>query len=274
MKQHSLKSVLPALTALLVVVACQKDPIENPNTLPPQQEFPNPLPANALAKKLVWSENDHQTFTYNPKGQVARLTSQWQYVEGDPTKIRVITYDFQYDAQDRPVQVNTTGGFSVKYYYNGDLVEKTEELYPGGAVAKEVAYVYDNGRLIRENWRVSGLPGEPDNFYRHVFSYDAKGNLNKITTYERMANLQYKLLQISEYGDFDDKINPTSWMLRYPFLPQARYQYNNPRREVLRSPGGVAETTVHAYKYDDQGRPYAKRTMTPSGGELSMAYQY
>ncbi len=273
MKQDSFKSVLLALTVLLTLVACQKDPVENPNPLPPQQQLPNPLPASALVKKLVWSEIDHQTFTYNEKGQVLQLTSQWQYVEGDPTKIRTITYDFQYDAQDRPVQVNSTGGFTSKYYYKGNRIDRTEELYPGGAVAKEVTYVYDNDRVAQENWRVSNLPGEPDNFYRYVFSYDAKGNLNKVATYERMANLQYKLLQTIEYSDFDDKINPTSWMLRSPFLPQMQFQYNNPRKEVLWSPGGQAETTTCKYKYNPQGLPATKITTTSSGGVVT-GYQY
>lgn len=279
MRQPSFKSALLALI-VLSVVACKKDPIgePNPNPLPPQQQLPNPLPASALVSQIKWSETDHETFIYNTKGQVSQLRSQWQYVEGDPTKIRTIVYDFQYDAQDKPVQVNTTGGFPAKYFYHGDLIHTTKELYPGGAVAREVTYIYADNRIAQEIWRVSNLPWEPVTLYKHEFGYDSKGNLAEIETYEQVTDsisgqLQYKLLETKEYSDFDDKINPTSWMLRYPYLPQVRWQFNNPRREVRRPAGGEIEVATHEYEYNAEGLPSVKRTTRPSG-VLITSYAY
>jgi len=92
MKQISIRQVLLAAVVLLSVAACDKDETENSN--PPQQELPNPLPANALVKQLKWSDTDHQTLTYNAKGQVTQLKSQWQFEQGDPNEIKIITYDF------------------------------------------------------------------------------------------------------------------------------------------------------------------------------------
>lgn len=53
---------------------------------PLQYRWPNPLPATALVKKLTWSERDYVQLTYNNNGQVAQRYSQWQFVQGDPSK--------------------------------------------------------------------------------------------------------------------------------------------------------------------------------------------
>lgn len=274
MKTISLKSALLALSVLFSLAACDKDPAETPTQVPPQQQLPNPLPAHALVMQIKWDENDHETFQYNDKGQVSRLRSQWQYVEGDPTKIRAIEYDFQYDEQNKPVQVNLSDGFSARYFYHDSLIHVTKELYPGGGVAREVTYIYANNRIAQETWRVSNLPGEPVSVYKHAFSYDAKGNLNKIEISEQQEDLTYKLLETTEYSDFDDKINPTSWMLRYPYLPQMRWQFNNPRREVRKVAGGQTEVTTYAYEYNAQGLPVSQRKEKPVGGVLTAQYQY
>lgn len=274
MKTISWKSALLTLSVLFSLSACDKDPSETPTQVPPQQQLPNPLPAHALVKQIKWDENDHETFQYNDKGQVSRVRMQWQFDQSDPTKIRTIVYDFQYDEQDKPVQVNLSDGFSARYFYHDSLIHVTKELYPGGGVAREVTYIYANNRIAQETWRVSNLPGEPVTVYKHAFSYDAKGNLNKIEIFEQQENLEYKLLETTEYSDFDDKINPTSWMLRYPYLPQMRWQFNNPRREVRKVAGGQTEVTTYAYEYNAQGLPVSQRKEKPVGGVLTAQYQY
>lgn len=276
MKQLSFRSTLIALITLLSLAACKKDPVQEPNPLPipPQQQLPNPLPANALVKQLKWAENDHKTFTYNSKGQASRVHFQYQYVQNDPTKIRTIIHDFQYDTQDKPVLVNLTGGGTIRYFYHGNLVHNTKEYYPGGDLAKEVTYIYANNRIAQEIWRVSNLPGEPVSLYKHAFGYDAKGNLNKVEIYEQLENLQYKLLETIEYSDFDDKINPISWQLRDPYLPQIRWQFNNPRKEVRQPAEGQAEMTTYAYEYNAQGLPASRSTTGPSGSVSNVTYQY
>ena len=282
MKKQALKPVLFALLVALAAAACEKDPVTdpnpNPNPIPPQQQLPNPLPAGALVSKLKWTDNDYYDFAYNAQNQVSHLHSQWQYEEGDPTKIRSVDYDFQYDAQNKPIQINYTGGFSTKFSYHGNLVHRTKEFYPGGDWSREVTYIYADNRIKQEVWHVNGLPGEPVDVYKYEFGYDAKGNLAKVETYEQVTDStsgqqQYKLLETTEYSDFDDKINPTSWMLRYPYLPQVRWQFNNPRRAVRRLADGTLQTTTHEYEYNGEGLPVAKRT-TSAGGTQTMTYSY
>lgn len=274
MKHSFFQPVFFLLLVLSGLAGCRPDPAEEPSdSLPPQQQLPNPLPAKALVTLLWWAEKDHQSFSYNAKGQVSQLTSQWQFVEGDPTQIRTITYNFQYDAQDRPSGITTTDGFSAKYFYNGNVIDKTQELYPGGAISNELTYRYRNGRVSEEHWRIPGIAGDPDDVYKHAFSYDAKGNLNLIETYERDSLQQYRLLEKVEYLDFDDKINPTSWMMRYPYLPQMRFQINNPRREIHTRTGEAPVITLNEYEYNADGVPVSRRTTKPSG-ELVMEYHY
>lgn len=85
---------------------------------------------------------------------------------------------------------------------------------------------------------------------------------------------QYELIETVVYSDFDDKINPTSWMLRHPYLPQIRWQFNNPGREVRSPAGGPAETTNYAYEYNAQGLPVSKTTSRQGAGVLTVQYQY
>lgn len=267
MKQQTYFAVLMAILIQLGLSACHKDPVVEPSEpLPPQQQLPNPLPANALVKQLKWTDLDHITFTYNALNQVQQVRSQWQYVQGDPTQIKSITYDLEYDAQHKPVRISTEGGLDAKYFYDGERLVKSQELNQQGKVMKEVTYSYTNNRISQELWRIPAVvAGEPDDIYKHVFAYDSKGNLNKIAVYEQKENLQYILIETTEYSDFDDKINPTSWMLRYPYLPQMRLQFNNPRKEVRKTTDSTPRTTTYAYEYNQAGVPISKQTILPTG---------
>lgn len=273
MKQKPIVLIALAAALLATVTACKKDPVDPFEPYPPQQQLPNPLPAKALVKKLIWSENDYDTFTYNGQNQVQKLHTQWQFVEGDPTQIKSIDYDFEYDDQNRPVQTKMSYGFAIKFFYKDNLVTKTQEVKPNGTVASEIDYVYNNRRLIQEKWRIINQPGERDDVYRYDISYDDSGNLNKIATYEQDSSLNYNLIQTTEYSDFDNKINPISWMLRNPHLPQMRLQYNNPGKEVRRTGGSAPEIVTHEYQYNAQGLPILRKSAGP-GGNLTMEYHY
>lgn len=272
MKQIIIRQVLLAAVILLSAAACDKDETENPN--PPQQELPNPLPANALVKQLKWSDTDRQTLTYNAKGQVTQLKSQWQFEQGDPNEIKVITYDFQYDGQDRPILVTETGGLTTRYSYQDNLVDKVQEFYAGTIVMKDITYQYDaHRRITGQIWKVAGIPGGPVTSYKYVFSYDAKGNLTKLEKFEQADNQQYELVETTQYSEFDDKINPTSWLTQAPYLPQARFQYNNPQKVVRTVTGDQPEVITFRYEYNAEDLPTVRR-IKKAGGVTTQQYQY
>ncbi len=273
MKQHTSKLMLLSLAILLAATACKKDPVAEPAN-PPQQQLPNPLPAHALIRQQKWAETDHQTFSYNAKGQVIQIRSQWQFVEGDPTQINTIIYDVVYDSLNRPVELTNSIGYKGRYLYHGNLIHKTQELGSDGAIVKEVTYIYADNRIAAEIWRIPGNNGGPDALNKHVFGYDVKGNLNKVIMYEQTGVDQFKLLETTTYSDFDDKINPLSWMLRYPYLPQLRLQFNNPRKVTVQPANGAASTTTYAYEYNAQGLPKSIQRTHPLGPVLRSTVQY
>ena len=250
------------LAALVIgLAACEKDPVE-PGPAPINQQ-PNPLPSNALVKQIKWSENDHLTATYDAKNRLKQWRSQWQYVQEDSTKIRSIVYDFQYDAQDKVTKISYTGGFVTNLYYNNQLVEKAQELFPGGAVMNDFTYLYNNKRIIGVIRKIANAFGGGFTTYKYEFGYDNKGNLNQIKNLEQLSQPvngnPYKLLETTTYSDFDEKVNPNQWQLQFPYLPQVRWQFNNPRRKEVKTEGGSTLATTYAYTYNAQGLPTEQR---------------
>lgn len=249
--------VLLLVASALVFTACEKDPVLPGPTQVLQQ--PNPLPINALVEQVKWSENEFLTATYDAQKRLNQWRIQWQYVQNDPTKIRAITYAFQYDSQGKVTEINYTNNFKVNVFYNDQLVEKAQELYPGGEVLNDYTYLYNNKRIIGIIRKAANDPGEVPTTYKYEFGYDDKGNLNQIKTLEQLpqpvnGNL-YKLLETTTYSDFDDKVNPLHWQLQFPYLPQVRWQFNNPRRKEVKIEGGTTSVHTYAYVYNGQGLP-------------------
>lgn len=268
---------LKLLFILLAIVsfgfgACKKDPID-PSIPVPVNQQPNPLPASALLKHIRWAENDHYTIAYNDHNQPLQLISQYQFVEGDPTQIRTLIYDFQYDAQQRLSQVNQTGGWVTKYFYHGDLIHNVKDFYPGGALANETVFIYANNKIVQENYLVSNPVGEPPSVYKRMLGYDGKGNLIKVETFEQQADLSFKLIQTTTFSDFDNKVNTSNWISRYPFLPQVRWQFHNPGKETVQLEGDLPKSTTFAYTYNAQGLPISKTENRPNG-TLTAQLQY
>jgi hypothetical protein len=263
MKQYHFNVIaLGALLAATILLSCQKDP-QDPTQPVPVPQQPNPLPENALVEKIKWSENDHYTIAYNDRHQPVKVINQWQYVQNDPTKIRTIEYDFQYNQQGLLEQVNQTGGFKVRYFYQNGLIQKTQELYPGGAPANQTEYLYDQNRIVQENFTVYSNTGAQEAYYQTFLKYDAKGNLIQEEMVERQDNMTFKFLSKKNFSNFDQQVNPTHWLMRYPFLPQVRWQFNNPGKEI-RSFDNTPSTTTHfIYEYDAQGLPVKRTEIKP-----------
>lgn len=273
MKQISIKTLLLAgavITGLLS--ACSKDP-QDPSIPTPAPQQPNPLPENALIEKIKWSENDHYTITYNEEHMPVKVVNQWQFVEGDPTKIRTIEYLFDYDAQGLLRQVVESGGWTVKYFYQNKLIDKVMEYYPGGELANQTEYIYDGNRIVQENYIVFASTGEQESYFRRFLKYDAKGNLVKEETLERQDNMVFVLAHAKEYSQFDQHINPTQWLLRYPYLPQVRWQFNNPGKEVVSVRFFDPVVYHYVHEYNNEGLPISRTEIKPLG-TLKADFEY
>lgn len=269
MKQRFFHStVLATIILLSIASSCRKDFVDPANPSTPPQEA-----ANLPIKQIKWTESEHQTFSYNAQNQVAQFRNQWQYAEGDPVQLRTIIYDFQYDTQNRPVQVHASGGCLTNYFYRNNLVEKTQELSPTGTVLEEINYFYAGNRIVQEFHTQRDLSGQPAGNYKYTFFYDARGNLNKIKSYTLGENQEYELFETTEFSDFDDKVNPASWTLRAPYLPQMRWQLNNPGKVVTTPVNGTPRIVRYEYSYNALGLPVSKQKTSP-GSSVSGIYEY
>jgi hypothetical protein len=272
MKYNFFKSALLLFALAIGASACDKEFLEWPFPLPNLGQQHLPLPANALVKQLKWTETDHRSFTYDTKGRVTSIVSQWQSVQGDPSKLSRVAHDFEYDAEGKLVQVKTAG-YHTRYHYRDSLIDKTQEFLPNGQLSKETRYVYVGKHIVEEQWLIrEALTGQLV-AEKHLLGYDDLGNLNKVESYAQKANGHFERYATVEYADFDQKINPLSWTLRSPNLPHTRWQWNNPRREVRSVVGSAPQVTVHSYQYNPQGLPVSKQS-TGAGGTLSVQYLY
>lgn len=299
-KQSFVLAAIPILVLTLFFTACQPERLEEPapvtsavlhggpqpgradtpetteegEGLPPQAVWPNPLPTHALVKRLAWSDIDYQQFTYNERGQVTQRYTQWQFVQGDPTQIRRITYDFQYDTQHQLDAVKSSDGPVQQYFYQGKRIEKVQERLQGSGLLKdEFIYTTNNGRIVQEiQTSLNLITGETTHF-KAVFGYDAKGNLNRVDNYVQEPGQPFKWYQTFVYSDFDNKMNTTSWMLRTPYLPQIRWQINNPGKMTMVMSNIPGKITTYSYTYNQQGLP-ASKTTVESGVPLTVFYQY
>lgn len=211
---------------------------------------------------------------FNALGQLTELRSQWQFVENDPTQIHTITYTFEYDSLNRPVVVFRSDGFVQRFFYLNNHIKKVEENFINSWPTREIIYLYQNDRIVQEIWKVYGQPHDPPTVFRHDLTYDNLGNLNKVVTYRQDDNQTYQWEETLTYSDFDNRLNPVSWMLREPYIPQLQLQYNNPGRIVRQQGAGPAETTTISYTYDARGLPASKRITYPNGGQATIQYMY
>jgi YD repeat-containing protein len=241
--------------------ACKKEPVEPIPT--PVTQQPSALPASALFKQIKWAETDHLTATYDVNNRVSQLRSQWQFVQNDPTKIRSVVYDFQYDAQGKVTRITHAGGLVINLYYNGQLVEKAQELLPSGAVMNDFTYLYNNKRIIGIIRKFTSASNDRVATHKYEFEYDNRNNLSQIKILELLSQPingnPYKLLETTTYSNFDDKVNTTYWHVQFPYLPQVRWQFNNPRRKEIKVEGGSSTVYNYTYTYNAQGLPTERR---------------
>lgn len=272
------QTLLVVLAVMISLTACQKPVDDDPVPgRPPQQQLPNPLPHEALVQRIQTTEIDFQTFAYNNHGQVKTCRVQWQYDEADPTKIRIIDYLFEYDEQTKPALSASSDGWATHYYYNDKLIEKTQVLFPGGALYTDYTYLYNDNYIIGLIVKQAAAPNEPFIIYKHLFDYDNRGNLIKDELFilQQMPDgkEQYALQSTTTYGDFDNKINPVGWMLKYPFLPQIAWHVNNPGFEKYQVTNGAVQTTRYTYEYNNANLPVLRRT-NQNGSTKTEVFSY
>jgi hypothetical protein len=93
------------------------------------RESPGPETAAApRLKKVSYTQNDFQEFTYNADGQLAKYRSQWNFVEGDDGQLKNFIVALHYDSGKKlKGHYRSARRRAGKYVYEGNVLKKTEE---------------------------------------------------------------------------------------------------------------------------------------------------
>ncbi|MCU0353184.1 MAG: hypothetical protein MUD08_05505 [Cytophagales bacterium] len=222
-------------------------------------EADNTLPAGSRLKKIAYSATDFQEFEYDSEGKLTRYVSQYQFVQGDPTKIQRITYQMQYDDLKRLVRVTQNNGTlttSIKtYFYKDGVLEKTEEARPNGRLLERRTFTFADNRLMQELRETADDAGQVQATYRTDFAYAGNGNLTKETVYLR-GNSGFNVDHTFEYSDFDDKPKSDHLLTRFLFLPSMVLHPNNPGKVVMKLANGTVNYTEnYTFQYSPTGLP-------------------
>jgi hypothetical protein len=232
----------------MLVVSCKNNQVEQPQPA-----------VEVKLKKITYSDSDFQTFSYNDAGKITKYTSQWQFVQNDPTQIKKLNFDFLYDATGNLIRVNTTGGGYIKYYYKNNILEKTEEIDAKDRVQTRRTYTFTGNNLTEEYWETNLVYGDKAEV-KVVFDYDNIGNLIKETT-SIPDSITHNFVpnDITEYSGFDSNPKTDNLLMRYPHLPAITLQKNNPAKKVFKTADGkIIFTENYTYQYDEKGVPVKK----------------
>jgi hypothetical protein len=231
--------------------SCKEKPVEN--ALPEEK--------TVLLKKITWSEKDFITQAYNDQGQPTRYTSQW--VSSPDGHVSSYIAEFLYDAKHKLVRVEANQKLLVKYVYQGDVLQKTEEYDHKDRLVVSHTYSFDASKRLTQvlDHITDPLDGTAGHL-KKTYAYDNRGNLLTYREYHLQANTQTYELQLSyNYEGYDDQKSPNELSLIFPHLPQIKFQVNNPsKRTILLKDGSVKEEQTYSYQYRVDGYPSSKTT--------------
>jgi len=187
MRKLLFRRLLNLLLAVMVVTGCQKakdnELIYNGNR---QMERRGSHREECRLTSFVWENNTSEFFHYNKKG----LLDEWK-VEGNGGFPFTSRFTMEYDHKGRLVKANT---------YDGDVV------------LDEAVFVYENGRIVTENWTDPATgdliaqtnltynsrgwiikKDDPINQFYVNFEYDAMGNniMNEVVGYDGFVYVRF-----------------------------------------------------------------------------------
>jgi hypothetical protein len=215
-----------------------------------------PTPAvldNSLkVKRITWAETDFQEYTYNDKGLLAKYVSQWLFVAGT-NQVKRVESAFEYDRLGKITRLVTDNLYEVKYYYNGPVLQKSEEYDHKGRLAVTHYYVFSTRNQPLEIRDVITDPAEGNRVtgeLKHVFEYDAKGNNTVQKEFVKDLNTGAFTLNLSMHFDgFDTNKHVENATALNPYVPHARLWTNNYTSRTLKDKDGKVLQPPQLYTF-------------------------
>jgi hypothetical protein len=223
------------------------------------RESPGPETAAApRLKKVSYTQNDFQEFTYNADGPLAKYRSQWNFVEGDDGQLKNFIVALHYDSGKKLKELSfSTGGGPVKYVYEGNVLKKTEEYDHKGRLLITHHYAFGgNNRLTEVRDVINDLDDHSQRQLKRTYEYDAKGNLTALREYYlNVGTDAFVQTEVITFEGYDDKQNPEGQLDVYPYLPHLRLRVNNPARKTrtATTDGNRVTWSEYTYAYHTEG---------------------
>lgn len=216
-------------------------------------------PPTPTLKKISYTQNDFQEFSYNAAGLLSRYRSQWNFVEDDSGALKNFIVDLHYDDRNRITHLTFETGGPVKYIYEGNVLKKTEEYDNKGRLVITHHYTFGaKGQLTEVRDVINDLEEQAQRQLKRTYEYDAKGNVTAIREYYLNVGADaFTQTSVTTYEGYDDKKNVESQLDLYPYLPQLRLRVNNPTRKIRTdTSNGNRVTWVEEYTYDYHAEGY------------------
>lgn len=129
---------------------------------------------------------------------------------------------------------------------------------------KHLTYTYDNaGKLVEISTQLPNMPyfpNDPNDYiltYIDRFTYNASGNLQKVVATERRNNVDFLVLQETEFSNFDAAQNPFKTLTLFDDYFYLSLSGNNPQKKTTKDfqPGGGFSFNTREWtnQYDSNG---------------------
>lgn len=224
---------------------------------------PAPVEDNIRIKRITWAETDFQEYTYDADGLLTKYVSQWLFVQGTDQVKRVETV-FEYNARKRISRSVTENLMEVKYYYRGDVLEKSEEYDQKGRLAITHYYTFGNRNEPLEIRDVITDPTDGNRVtgeLKHLFEYDFRGNNTVQKEFvKNLATGTFDLNYSIHFDGFDQNKYVENAVSLDPFVPHAVRWINNFSSRTLKDKNGniMQPPQLYTYECDQQGYPVRK----------------
>ncbi|RYD87972.1 MAG: hypothetical protein EOP50_19875, partial [Sphingobacteriales bacterium] len=105
-----------------------------------------PEPTALRLQKITAGERNFQQYHYNSAGLLAKFQSNWAYTD---STVAILNAELEYDTENRLSRIISNGSLSVKFYYEGKLLDKTEEYDHRDRLVVSHFYLFGaEGRLV------------------------------------------------------------------------------------------------------------------------------
>jgi hypothetical protein len=249
----------------MFTVSCHKSSHNYPPPEPPISD------ARDIQLKVVSIERlpfPYFLFTYNDD----RFVTEINFASG------FFTWKVQYEKNRVIRMINTFNNDTLAYTYaNNKVISIRHTDAQNGKPKWDYIITYDDKGLASSiSWWIFLQSGGPAVLNRRVtFAYYDDDNLREYKDYRADANLDVSLENTVTFTNYDDGINVDDFYLLkefsddFLFLPQVKWQKNNPRHDTRI--GKVNDYTVdYTYQYNTDKLPVVKTyTTTITRGDNS-----